>query len=233
MTSIIEELAAPFRVEMTWERPGTSAVRDGKPESFTDDERRNERPKNACSLDQTLLKWVSELVVGLPALAEVQALRVWFYQPEHCMVRSHLLIANLSAKLRAGMELPLDDSVANWVWQHQRPLVISARVETRFPDFARLLLEWGIPYFCAVPLMLANRQIGVLGLASTSREALGNLDLEFVQRGAENTVNPAKNNLVLRCPAEIEDGSSSEALLSEEGVSSGGNFEGIIAGEAR
>jgi len=213
-------------------RPRPDVFEVSESESVAHDNRRDDATRNAWPRDQTLLKLLYELVVGMPALAEVQALRVWLCSPENRSVKLHLMMDDLPAKLRAGMELPLDDSIAIWVWQHQRPLIIAAEEESPFPDFARLLLEWGIKYFCAVPLMLAHRCIGVLGLASARREALRSFDLEFVQRDVVNIANAAIKNGALQCLPQVHEGSRDEIICPEEGLASAGSFEGIIGRSA-
>ena len=135
---------------------------------------------------------------------------------------------DLPEKFRARMELPLDDAIARWVWQHHRPLIIAAADDSLFPEFARVLLDCGIKYFCAVPLMLANRRIGILGLAGTSREVLRNLDVEFVKRGVANIAKTTRDDDSLRYPPETRELSRSEAAGLQEDVSSESNFEGII-----
>jgi formate hydrogenlyase transcriptional activator len=189
---------------------------DGK-ESFMDEPRRGDRVENAKAPEPALLQLLSQLAAGLPKLGEIQALQVWLYQPGERTIRLQLLTDDHSAKTRAGVELALDDSIAKWVWQHQRPVIICAEDDSRFPDFVRLLREWGVKYFCAVPLMLANRRIGVLGLASAKREALPNFDLELFQRGEA---------------PEVCDRSREEAICLDGDVSAGNDFEGIIGGSA-
>ena len=78
---------------------------------------------------------------GLGALTQIQALRVWFHPPQEGSSRLQVLMDELLAEYRASMDFPLHDSIASWVWQQQRPLIIAAEAETRFPDFARLLKE--------------------------------------------------------------------------------------------
>jgi formate hydrogenlyase transcriptional activator len=139
---------------------------------------------------------------------------------------------DLPEKLRLGMELPLDDSIARWVWQHQRPLIIAAEGETRFPDFSRLLLEWGVKCFCAFPLTLANRRIGVLGLASTKRASLRSFDLEFLRRGAASLAKATKDDGEWQDLAETQEGSRCETLRPQGDDSSADSFEGIIGRSA-
>jgi formate hydrogenlyase transcriptional activator len=151
-----------------------------------------EREK-ALAIDQGLPRLLYELAVRLPAQPDVQALCVWLYEPTGETIRSHVLTVDLPAKLRAGMDFPADDSIAAWVWNHQQPLLIKTEAETRFPEFARFLLQGGIRSFCAVPLMIANRRIGVLGLASVKPDAFHQFKLQFVQRGFPESAGGAGN----------------------------------------
>ena len=106
------------------------------------------------------------------------------------------------------MAFPIDDSIATWVWKHQEPLTINTENECPFPDFVSVLLETGLKSFCGVPLMIADRPIGVLGLASTMPEAFRDFNWEFVQRGPGDTSSLAR---MLR-----ENGSSSEDDISSD-----------------
>ncbi len=196
--------------------PRPNVFEAAETESVIDGYRLNDNAKSTQPPDQSLLKLLFQLVIGMPAMEKIQGLRVWLCSPENRSVRLQLLMGDLPEKLRAGMELPLDDSIAHWVWEHQRPLIIAAEEETRFPDFARLLLEWGVKCFCAVPLMLANRRIGVLGLASTSREALRSFDLEFVQRGVANLAEAAKDDGLFQRARKTHEDSGDEATWLDE-----------------
>jgi len=232
MNTTIDELAAPAGEELAWMRRRPHLFGAAESESVLDHRRLDENIKNNRPRDQSLLKLLYELVVGMPAMVDVQALSVWLCSPENRSARLQLLMDGLPEKLRAGMELPLDGAVARWVWQHQRPLIIAAEEETRFLDFARLLLECGVKCFCAVPLMLANRRIGVLGLASASREALQSFDLEFVQRGVANLAQATKDDGELLDLPEAQEGARGETLRLEGDASSEDNFEGIIGRSA-
>ena len=195
MTAIIDDSVASPESE-----------RDSRQEGLTVDETDSaacmrsseDQGTNALAIDQGLPQLLYELAVRLPAQPDIQALCVWLYEPVRQAVRLHVLLADLPAGLRAGTDFPVEDSIAGWVWQHQQPLTIDTEAETRFPDFARALLESGIQSFCGVPLMIANRRIGVLGLASTKPDAFRHFKLHYVQRGlpkpSDVTVDPANES---------------------------------------
>ena len=229
MNTSFEELAPPTAGDWDWKQSGSVLWEADETETVTGDQHGEVEGTNIRPPDQTLLRLLCELVVGLPAPAEVQAFHLWLCQTENCPPILHLLKAGLPAKLRAGLEHPLDDSIADWIWEHQCPLIIAADRETRFPDFARRLHEWGVKYFCAVPLMVANRRLGVLGLASTTRAALAGFDLASVQRGVESMASTVRNKGPARRLPQTHGNPDSEAFgPEEEDISSEDNFEGII-----
>ncbi|MGC9941233.1 MAG: sigma 54-interacting transcriptional regulator [Verrucomicrobiota bacterium] len=157
---------------------------------------------------------------------------LWLQQPEKSTMSLELLMDNPKRKPYAGIELSLDDSIANWIRQHQRPLIISAETETRFPEFVRRLLECGTKYFCAIPLLLANRRCGVLGVASTSRGAFDNLDCEFMQRGVANVESAIQKGGTARRLPQIEGEPDDEVSRVDEELYTEDKFEGIIGRSA-
>jgi len=180
----------------------------------------------ALALDQTFPRLLYELAIRLPALREIQAVCVWLYEPVRHAIRPHLIMADLPSERRASMAFPMDDSIAAWVWKQQQPLTINTESERRFPDFARLLLASGMKSFCGVPLMIANRPIGVLGLASTRPAAFHNFNWEFVQRGPGDTARLARLIHDNEASTDQDDVSGDDSLELEE--ESEPKFKGII-----
>src|SRR5258708_21997952 len=135
-------------------------------------------------------------------------------------------MADLPPERRASMAFPLDDSIAALVWKQQEPLTINVENERRFPDFATLLIESGMKSFCGVPLMIADRPIGVLGLASTRPEAFRDFNWEFVQRGPGDTASLATMVSDNEISTEEDDDSGDESLALE--AQTRPQFKGII-----
>jgi transcriptional regulator with GAF, ATPase, and Fis domain len=225
MSTLMNEVDAPAgvtnwnsREQVSFEntRPATNATLPG-----IDRAGAGELP-----LDQTFPRLLYELAVRLPALREIQAVCVWLYEPVQHAIRPHLLMADLPPERRASMAFPTDDSIAAWVWKHQEPLTINVENERRFPDFATLLLESGMKSFCGVPLMIADRPIGVLGLASTRPEAFRDFNWEFVQRGPADTAGLARMLSDNGPSTEGSDDASEASLALEEEAAP--IFKGII-----
>src|SRR5258708_5455028 len=183
-------------------------------------------PGGAADLNQTFPRLLYELAVRLPGLREIQAVCVWLYEPVRHAIRPHLLMADLPPERRASMAFPINDSIATWIWKHQEPLTINAGNERRFPDFAAVLLESGMKSFCGVPLTIADRPIGVLGLASTNPEAFRDFNWEFVQRGPGDTASLARMLRDNKISTEEDDDSGEESLALEAETEP--KFKGII-----
>jgi formate hydrogenlyase transcriptional activator len=225
MTTVMDELVTSPAREMSCRQQGPTVEETDFTASAhaTDGER-----ENALPIDQGLPRLLYELAVRLPAQPDVQALCVWLYEPTGETIRVHVLTVDLPAKLRPGMEFPTDDSIAGWVWNHQRPLVINTEAETRFPEFARFLLQGGIRSFCGVPLMIANRRIGVLGLASVKPDAFHQFKLQFVQRGFPETASVVGNVSNSRSQVRHNGETDDEMSSLEAEVRPEDKFEEII-----
>ena len=193
MTTTIDKLVAPSARQMDWKQEG-SAVLTSDETDLVASRDTFAQGANALALDQGLPRLLYELAVRLPAQPDIQALCVWLYEPVGHAIRLHVLMADLPATLGAGMGFPGADSIAGWVWKRQQPLTINTEAETRFPEFAKALLETGIKSFCGVPLIIGSRRIGVLGLASTKPDAFRHFKLQFMQRGSQEAASVADNN---------------------------------------
>src|SRR6266478_8427824 len=183
MTTTMNELVAPSAREMDWKQEGSAVLTPDETDLGASSDTFAGQGANALALDQGLPRLLYELAVRLPVQPDIQALCVWLYEPVRQAIRLHVLMADLP--LRAGVDFPVEDSIAGWVWKHQRPLTINAEADTRFPEFAQALLDAGIKSFCGLPLMIANRRIGVLGLASAKPGAFDHFRLQFKQRGSQ------------------------------------------------
>src|SRR6266550_5053197 len=194
MTTTMNESVAPAATEMDWTRKGSAVLTSDETDSSAGIDTFTDQGANAPALDQGLPRLLYELAVRLPVQPDIHALCVWLYEPAQQAIRLHVLMADLPAKIRTGMDFPVEDSIAGWVWQHQQPLTINTDAETRFPEFAKALLETGIKSFCGLPLMIGNRRIGVLGLASTKPAAFHHFNLQYMQRSSPEAASTADNN---------------------------------------
>ncbi len=83
-------------------------------------------------------------------------------------------------------ELPLEDTTAGWVWQHQQPLVFAdVQQEFRFLTGLNSLKAKAIRSFCELPLSTTLRRLGTLSLGSLQPSAYGEKNVQFLLRVAE------------------------------------------------
>ena len=102
------------------------------------------------------------------------------------------------------LELQIDQSVAGWVWQNQKPLVWSeSQHGQRFSDLLDLLRSRGVLSYCALPLSTPQRRIGTLGFGTVQPDAFGQNELSFLSRVAV-LVAMAMDNTLTRQALEDE-----------------------------
>ena len=78
-------------------------------------------------------------------------------------------------------DVPKDESIAWWVYEHQRALSIpNVQLEKSFGLATQCLLECGLNSVCAVPLSTAHRRLGSLAIASQRRNAYSGDDVRFL-----------------------------------------------------
>ena len=106
MISTIEELTPPAGEETGWKRPQLDIYAADEADSVAHDQPADGESGQTGPLDQALMKLLYELVVGVPALSGIQALRIWLYQSQECSVRLQLLMDGLPTKVSSVMEFP-------------------------------------------------------------------------------------------------------------------------------
>src|SRR5204863_4355139 len=72
---------------------------------------------DVCSSD--LPRLLYELAVRLPVQPDIQAMCVWLDEPVRHAIRLHVLMADPPAGVRTGMDFPVEDSIAAWVWRSE------------------------------------------------------------------------------------------------------------------
>src|SRR5438309_2137811 len=92
-------------------------------------------------------------------------------------------LAEKCKQMRGGRcgDIPQEETIPWWVYQHQRPVVIPClERETRFPRALDLMKTCGIRSGCALPLTTVHRRLGVLFLGSEQSEAYSEEDISFL-----------------------------------------------------
>jgi len=138
-----------------------------------------------------------EIAERLHRVVPFEYMRLILHDAEHNVMRVHLLEAPApDGDVLRCQELPVEEAPGGWVWQTQRPLVVSnLENETRFPRVTSLLRQQSIKSFCVVPLTSAQRRLGALGFGSLQEAAYDDADLDFLQQVARQVAVAVDNAL--------------------------------------
>src|SRR3989441_1252309 len=133
----------------------------------------------AIAAHRDLTRLFHDLACRLQTLFNFRDLGVMLHDSSRNVMRLHLLETCAPTKWKAPTEVPMEGSIAGWVWQNQEPVVVhDITLEDRFP-FAKTLLDHPIKAICSLPLTTADHKLGVLNFWSEEAGAYEQLDLEF------------------------------------------------------
>ncbi len=122
-----------------------------------------------------------DLACRLQSLVDFSHLGVLLYDANHHVMRLHMLETCQPSEWQAASEVPMEGSIAGWVWEHQEAVVIrDLEEEERFP-YAKILLEKPVKSICSVPLTTAHQRLGVVNFWTDKTGAYDQLDIEFVK----------------------------------------------------
>jgi formate hydrogenlyase transcriptional activator len=93
-------------------------------------------------------------------------------------------------------DLPPEETMSWWVYQHQRPLVIPyVEAEARFPRMMAMLKQCGIQSACGLPLTTVHRRLGGLSLGSVQADAYAEEEVGFLSLVADQVALAIENAL--------------------------------------
>ena len=134
----------------------------------------------AIASHRELTKLFHDLACRLQSLFKFRSMGVVFHDPKRNLMRCHFMETCIPTKWQPPAEVPIEGSVAGWVWQHQESVVVHdiAEEEDRFP-FAKTLPNHSVKAICSFPLTTANQRLGVLNFWSDVAGAYDDIDVEF------------------------------------------------------
>lgn len=133
----------------------------------------------AIASHRDLTRLFHDLACRLQMLFKFRSLAVMLQDNSRDIMRCHFLETCAPIKWQAPTEVPMEGSIAGWVWQHQEPVVVhDIALEDRFP-FAKTLPEHPIKAICSFPLTTANQRLGTLNFWSDEAGVYDQLDIEF------------------------------------------------------
>ena len=135
----------------------------------------------AIASHRELSQLFHDLACRLQSLFDFSHLGVLLYDEPQNVMRLHLVETCEPTEWQAPKEVPIEGSIAGWVWQNQEPIVIrDLDFEDRFP-VAKTLLNYPVKAVCSLPLTTAHQRMGVMTFWSEKAGAYDRLDLEFAK----------------------------------------------------
>jgi formate hydrogenlyase transcriptional activator len=123
-----------------------------------------------------------ELAGHLRQFFDFNYLSLLLHDGSRNVMRMHVLETTEPVMQNLPTEIPIEGSIAGWVWENQSPLVIhDAEQESRFSIWQAIKVTYPVRSICALPLTTAHSQLGVLSMASDRIGAFDELDLDFAQ----------------------------------------------------
>ena len=135
----------------------------------------------AIASHQDLSGLLHDLACRLQSLVDFSHLGVLLYDAKRDVMRFHLVETCEPAEWQSPAEVPMEGSIAGWVFRNQEPAIIrDLEQEDRFP-YAKSLLARPVKSICSVPLTTAHQRLGVINFWTEKTGAYDQLDLEFVK----------------------------------------------------
>jgi formate hydrogenlyase transcriptional activator len=135
----------------------------------------------AIAAHRELPELFHDLACRLQNLFDFTHLGVLLHDSSRNVMRLHLLESCDPTQWQAPTEVPMEGSIAGWVWQNQEPVVVrDLELENRFP-VARTLLNYPVKSVCSLPMTSAHQRLGVMTFWSEKTGAYDRLDVEFAK----------------------------------------------------
>jgi formate hydrogenlyase transcriptional activator len=137
--------------------------------------------EKAISSHRNIPDLFRDLACRLQDLFRFRDIGVMLHDDERNVMRLYVLEACEELLREPVTEVPIEGSIAGWVWQNQQPVIVSdLDNETRFPT-AKSLRPYPAKSICSLPLTTAHQRLGALNVWSEDVGAYDELDLEFAQ----------------------------------------------------
>jgi len=152
----------------------------------------------AIAQQRDLTALFHDLAVRLHSVIEFDFLSLVLHDTAKNVMRLHVLETHLPSAKRAGAESAIEGNPAGWVWQTQKPFIVSdTDKETRFPDFLPRYREHNVRSLAILPLTTAQHRLGAMGFGRVVPHRLSDTELQFMQRVASQVAVAVDNVLNL------------------------------------
>lgn len=137
--------------------------------------------QKAISSHRNIPDLFRDLACRLQQLFKFRDIGVMLHDEARNTMRLYVLEACEGVLREPVTEVPIEGSIAGWVWQNQEPVIVSdLQNDSRFPGAASLR-PYPAKSMCSLPLTTAHQRLGALNVWSEEARAYDELDLEFAQ----------------------------------------------------
>ena len=125
------------------------------------------------------------IAAALRRVVPFERTAIFLHDPERDVLRLHVLESTLATSYFViGLEIPATESHVGLVFQQRRPFVRrDLAAEQHYPAEAQALAD-GVRSFAIVPLLVHDRCLGTLAVASTRADQYAEADVAFLQEVA-------------------------------------------------
>jgi formate hydrogenlyase transcriptional activator len=140
-----------------------------------------------------------DLAGHLRSVIRFDWLAVLLINEERQTITTHLLEGTLHQTLPPGFEVPVNETAVSEILDGQKPLVVSdvSLAESKSALVSELLEQEGVRSYCLLPLTMAQRRLGALGFGSSQAGTFDSVEMEFLQRVADQVAVAVENALNL------------------------------------
>ena len=137
--------------------------------------------EKAISSHRNIPDLFRDLACRLQGLFKFRDIGVMLHDQTKNVMSLYVLEACEGTRREPITEVPIERSIAGWVWQNQQPAVVSdLERDVRCPS-AKCLRPYPAKSICSLPLTTAHQRLGALMVWSDEVGTYDDLDLEFAQ----------------------------------------------------
>jgi len=137
-----------------------------------------------------------DLAQRLHRVVQFDYLNLVLYEASRQVMRLHILETSRPTRVQPGLETPVAETPAGWVWETQQPFIVAdIDQESRFPGLMEMLRQEHVKSFCLLPLTTAQQRLGALGFGRTVTHPYRETEVEFMQQVARQVAVAVDNAL--------------------------------------
>ncbi|WP_447984876.1 sigma 54-interacting transcriptional regulator [Nitrospira sp. Nam74] len=131
--------------------------------------------------------------------------------------------------IQDGLQTPVEGTPAGMALTSRKPMAFQEEELRQFPsEIGQLLVAEGVKSLCCVPLLLHNRVLGTLNVATLHRRVFTGDEVELLSQVASQFAIAVENALAYRQITELKNKLAEEKLYLEEEIRTEHRFEEIV-----